>query len=282
MKEKVSLKSYPGIKNAILLCLLFLGIQLGLSVILGVFMGIFGIGTESLVYGIATMVGNLIAFCVVILIGFRKTKRQFNEVFKFKGVPLSLWCAVIVFMLGFIFISSELDNLLKYLLPPPAMFQDVFTSLTVDQLFIVALLVIGIMPALFEELFFRGLILDGLKDNYSPVKAIVVSSLLFGIIHLNPWQFVSAFIIGLFSAWICIKSKSILPSMYIHLFNNTLYLLVMKFPDSVPIRGFNAFYDAAVVEFQPLWLDISAVAVTLLGLFLLKRNFDKHKQENPV
>jgi membrane protease YdiL (CAAX protease family) len=279
MKEKTVLGAYPGVGSSVLLCLLFVGIQIAVGGILGFVIGLLGYGADSFAIGLATMAGTLLAFAVVLIIGFKKTKLKFNEVFKFNGVSPALWCAVIIFMLGFLFVLSEIDNLINYILPMPEALQDVFKTVTVDQLFVVGIVLIGIIPALFEELLFRGLILDGLNRNYTPVKAIVISSLLFGIVHLNPWQFVTAFLIGLFSAWICIRSKSILLSMYIHLFNNLVYLIMMKYGDSIPLPGFNNSQTLAR-EFQPVWLDIAAVAVTLLGLFLLKREFDKNDVRN--
>lgn len=38
-----------------------------------------------------------------------------------------------------------------------------------------------------EELIFRGMMLEGLLKKYSPVTSIIISSILFGVAHLNPW-----------------------------------------------------------------------------------------------
>jgi membrane protease YdiL (CAAX protease family) len=227
---------YPTIKNAILLCLLLLGIQIGLGLLIGVFRLIFNISDISLFVGVLTALTSIISFGIVLLIGFKKTKRKFNEVFKFNKVSPFLWGAMVVFMIGFVIVTSELDNLLNYILPMPEMFSNIFETLMAEQIFITAIIVMGIIPAFTEELFFRGLILDGLNSNYSKRKAIIISAVLFGVIHLNPWQFLSAFIIGLFSAWICIETRSILLCIYIHFFNNVLYTVVVKFRDLIPMN----------------------------------------------
>jgi membrane protease YdiL (CAAX protease family) len=115
-------------------------------------------------------------------------------------------------------------------------------------------------------------ILNGLAKNYSNKKAIVVSALLFGLIHLNPWQFVTAFMIGLLSAWICIKTKSIVLCVYMHLFNNISSVLAMRFRDHIPIRGFNAAFTGTPEQaFQPLWFDGIGIVLVLLGIALLRR-----------
>jgi membrane protease YdiL (CAAX protease family) len=187
-----------------------------------------------------------------------------------------LWIATIVFMTGFVIVLSETDNLLNYILPMPEMFSDLFETLMARQILILAIIVIGIIPAFTEELFFRGLILDGLKNNYSKRKAILISALLFGIIHLNPWQFCGGFIIGLISAWICIETNSILLSIYIHFFNNVLYTITVKYKELIPIKGFNNNFTTPVV-FQPLWFDLTGLAILIIGTIMLIQGLKRAK-----
>jgi membrane protease YdiL (CAAX protease family) len=275
MEKNMENKSYPRIKNAILLCLLLLGIQLGAGLIFGIFLGLYGLENESMINGIGLIFISLLTFGLVILIGYRKSHKSFNEVFMFNNVQLNLWIAVIVFMFGFVILSSELDNLLNYVLPMPEFLQDVFNSMLANEYIILSIILVGIIPAFVEEMFFRGVILSGFKENYSQKKAIIVSSLLFGIIHLNPWQFVTAFIIGLISAWICLQTKSILPSIYMHLFNNMLSVLVMKYGGIISIKGFNtAYYERS---FQPLWFNAVGIILTGIGVLLFINSIKKAK-----
>jgi membrane protease YdiL (CAAX protease family) len=272
----MEVKIYPTIKNSILLCLLFLGIQIGTGLLIGILPILANISEHSLFTGILMALGNILSFGIVLLIGFKKTKRKFNEVFKFNNVSLYLWIAIIVFMFGFVIILSEIDNLLNYILPMPDFFRNIFETLMAEQVFIVAVIIMGIIPSFTEEMFFRGLILDGLKSNYSKRKAIIISALLFGIIHLNPWQFMGGFIIGLFMAWICMNTNSIVLCLYIHFFNNTLYSVTVKFRNLIPIRGFNANY-VTPVEFQPLWFNLIGLVLFILGIVLLINGFEKTK-----
>jgi membrane protease YdiL (CAAX protease family) len=269
-EKKMENKNYPKIKNAILLCLLFIGIQLGTGLILGVIIGLLGLGTDSLVYGLGTILLNLLSFGLVIFIGYKRTHKSFNEVFMFNNVSLNNWVSIIVFMFGFVIVSSEIDNILQYFLPMPSFLQDVFGSILVNKYIAVSILLVGIVPAFVEEMLFRGVILNGFKGNYSQKKAIIISSLLFGIIHLNPWQFVTAFIIGIISAWICLKIESIILSIYIHLFNNMVTVFVLRFKDIIPIKGFNTAYSEQT--FQPLWFDIIGVVLTVAGILLFIKN----------
>jgi membrane protease YdiL (CAAX protease family) len=264
-------KFYPTIKNAVLLCLLFLGLQLGFGFVAGLCIGLLRLPMDSLPYNVGMILVQLVSIGAVILIGHKKTKQKFNQVFRFNPVSAALWVAVVIFMAGFVIVSSELDNILLYFLPMPDMFLEVYQSMLTNRFFIVSLLMVGLLPAFCEEMLFRGLILKGLSENYTEKKAILVSAFLFGLVHLNPWQFVSAFLIGLFAGWICLKSKSIVLCVYLHLFNNVLALAAEKAGDALP-PGFNGQINGEV-QFQPLWFTLLGLALTALGFYLLHKNF---------
>lgn len=74
-----------------------------------------------------------------------------------------------------------------------------------------------------EEVFFRGILLNGLlNNNINPIKAIIFSSFLFGIIHMNPWQFIGGMIMGSIFGIIYFYTKSIFNCILLHSFNNML------------------------------------------------------------
>jgi membrane protease YdiL (CAAX protease family) len=245
---------------------LLFGLQLSAEVILRLITGIFGIDAESVLYETGTMLIDLLASALVIFIGYKKSRKKFGEVFAFKNVSLSLWIAITIFMSGFIILSSELDNILEYFLPMPEFLQEVFERMLGNEYIIISVLSVGIIPAFVEEMLFRGVILSGFKENYSRKKAIITSSLLFGIMHLNPWQFVTAFILGMVSAWVCLKIKSLSISIYLHLFNNITVVLVMKTSGIITIKGFNTAYSEQA--FQPLWFDITGILLASIGIIM--------------
>lgn len=270
--------NYPKIKNAILLCLLIIGIQLVAGFIVGFVLGLLGYTIKSFFYGIGIIIVQILSFATIIYIGWKKSKTSFNHLFKFNKVSIDLWIFTILFSFGFIILSSEIDNVFNFILPMPAILNDTFNVIFINQNIFVAFILTGIIPAFTEEMTFRGLFITGFSKNYSVKKSIIVSALLFGLIHLNPWQFITAFIIGLFSGWLFYKTKSILLCIYIHLFNNTIYLLTTRFPDFIQIKGFNSNYKMPV-QFQPLWLDLIGIAFTVGGFLLLGKAI-KEKQEN--
>jgi membrane protease YdiL (CAAX protease family) len=87
------------------------------------------------------------------------------------------------------------------------------------------------LPSIFEEIAFRGVILVMFLRYYNHPKAVLFSALGFGLIHLNNlldgadpvWvagQVVWATIIGMFYAYVTIKSDSLLPAMIVHYLGN--------------------------------------------------------------
>jgi len=274
------IKKYPTVKNAVLLCFLFLGIQLGLGLAFG-FLQAFNIFPSSSIFsGVIELFTYLFSFGLVIWIGFKKTNKGFNEVFKFSNVSAELWVSAVVLSFGLVVVISELDNLFNFILPMPEFFRNFFSSMMEDQPLVMAIIYIGIAPAFMEEFLFRGLILDGFTANYSKSKAIVVSALLFGLIHLNPWQFFTGFLIGLALAWICIETKSIVLCVFIHFFNNTLYVLVVQFKDFMPVKGFNVNFETAA--FQPWWFTLSGAALVALGAWLMINSIKKERAAEQI
>lgn len=86
---------------------------------------------------------------------------------------------------------------------------------------IINLVLVALLPAICEETAHRGMLLQGMK-KVGTVRAIVYSSLLFGLLHLNINQTFYAIILGLIMAATVVMSGSIIPAMLIHFLNNGL------------------------------------------------------------
>lgn len=87
-------------------------------------------------------------------------------------------------------------------------------------------LALCVMPAIAEELLFRGAF-QGLMRPCGSAAAIFAPALLFGVLHLNLAQGLTAFACGVFLGWLAERSGSILPGMLLHLVNNALAFLTI-------------------------------------------------------
>jgi sodium transport system permease protein len=84
--------------------------------------------------------------------------------------------------------------------------------------------VLALLPALCEEIAFRGFILTGLLRSFRPWTAVVVSSLLFALYQLNVFQAVPHFVFGVVLGLLVVRSGSVLPGMLFHLVYNSLLI----------------------------------------------------------
>jgi membrane protease YdiL (CAAX protease family) len=115
-------------------------------------------------------------------------------------------------------------------IPMSESFKKIFLELGKMNGFVSILLAVLAAPIL-EEFIFRGIILDGLLKRYSAIKSIVVSSLLFGLVHLNPWQFITGFLMGIFIGYIYIYTRSLSIAILMHGINNLSGTVQMQFTD---------------------------------------------------
>lgn len=87
--------------------------------------------------------------------------------------------------------------------------------------FPVGLLLVAVLPAMVEEIIFRGAVYRSYK-NASPGKAVLLSAFLFGLLHGNLNQFMYAFVMGIIFAFLIEASGSIVSSMIVHFITNAI------------------------------------------------------------
>ena len=86
------------------------------------------------------------------------------------------------------------------------------------------MLVFAVLPAVCEELAFRGFILTGLRRRFRTGTAVVICSFLFAISHMNVFQFLPTFALGLVLGLLAVRGGSVLPGMAFHLVHNGLLI----------------------------------------------------------
>lgn len=90
------------------------------------------------------------------------------------------------------------------------------------------LLTIAVLPAVCEEMFFRGFLLSGLRQRMRPLALCVLIGLVFGLFHADLWRIPTTATLGMVLTWVCLRGGSIYPAMLIHLLNNSAALLATK------------------------------------------------------
>ena len=92
----------------------------------------------------------------------------------------------------------------------------------------VALLAIALVPAVCEEVLFRGLLLRALATRLVPAAAIALTALAFAAYHLSVVQLVPTFTLGLLAGVLAHRAGSVVPAILAHLLNNGIAVLVSR------------------------------------------------------
>jgi membrane protease YdiL (CAAX protease family) len=128
-----------------------------------------------------------------------------------------------------------------------------------NEMFLVPLLVIAVMPALCEEFLFRGVVLSHFQINMHPITAAVICGLLFALFHLAPAQIIPIIPIGIWLSYIAIRSGSIIPGIALHFLNNLIAILLIKYGSS----------ESWLASGEWLWLLIGII-LSVAGIFLFE------------
>ena len=120
-----------------------------------------------------------VTFWIAYLIRKHKTGNS-TFIFKIENKRIIPFIIFSIVALNFGLISPIIE-----LIPMSESWQKLFADLIGQSSFFSFLSIVIAAPIL-EELIFRGIILDGLLKKYSPINSILISSVLFGLVHLNP------------------------------------------------------------------------------------------------
>ena len=154
------------------------------------------------------------------------------------------------------------------------MFTELMKQMTGGPLW-ASFLVVAIFAPIFEEWMCRGMVLRGLLTKMKPAWAIVLSALFFAVIHMNPWQALNAFLIGLMMGYVYYKTGSLILTMVIHFVNNGTAVILSH------IEKFKDYEDLYWVEIMDKSTYVILFAVSCIILAACLWAFSRIKVENP-
>ncbi|MEN0007092.1 MAG: type II CAAX endopeptidase family protein [Bacteroidota bacterium] len=261
---------YPSTGQSFVLLLICIGFTL-----------VFGIVQAELSAYVSTeaafLIMYLLTFGATLLVGLR-LKRRAEGWFQFSvaGIPLVAYPILYLVTINIMNICIPLTELVPMPEEVRRILEDLIGSGNV-YMFLAAV----IAAPIFEELIFRGVILNGLLRNYNHWYAIALSSFLFGIAHLNPWQFIVAFLLGLFLGWVYYRTQSLIACILIHFFTNgTSFTVSMIWEDEATTDAITMYGGSMTY----LLLGMLASVLMIAGsIYVLDRLFqapvDWHQKE---
>lgn len=257
---------YPTILQAIHLLILYLFIQTVVDFPLAL-IDYFN-DTEYLYHPVKKVLLNAGSTLFILIYGIRRSGTGIKSIF-----PMKFFNPIVILPVALFFIGAH--NFLEYInrwvdkmIPAPAWFWELFSKIFEnDYGFWGAFFKVAIVAPVIEELIFRGILLQGLRKNYHPATAVIVSALLFSLYHLNPWQMPATLLLGILLGWLMLRTNNILLAIIGHSLNNALVLLTVTY---WPVISENAFFLLSTQKKLSLSGLLVILAVLLIYLLTIK------------
>lgn len=244
-------------------------------------------GSEIKAESITSSLGYIIAYCVcsfliniAIFFVYNKTQKiEFKAIkpkYKMKWHTYLIIAGVgIISLFGIQYFIGMVDNLLKIIGFP---LEEGLSTINPTSwgTYILAVVLLAILPAIGEELVFRGMILHGLRSRFKDAIAVVLSALMFALMHMNLQQLVYPFLLGIIMGWIVLRTGSLVSSILVHFINN---FLVVTFSFVQNMTGFSLAMPNAWWAYV---LTIGLLIVTALICFVIDKLYFKHKSEEKI
>ena len=216
---------------------------------------------------IALMGSEIIIIIATILICRKGFKAPFRWSISFgKGLAV-----VVLSIVGFSALVVLTEALAEWLSLPDYM-EETFKVASLSSLSLWAMAVVGPIS---EEIAFRYGIAGSLLESTKMSKWLVVliSAVLFSLLHMNPAQMLTAFILGLFLGWLYVITLSIWPCIICHVANNAASVILMR-------ENSDNVEDATLSGMIPdnTWFAVTlcgCAVVLLLSVLALRRCTEK-------
>mgnify|MGYP000942751724 CR=1 FL=1 len=218
------------------------------------------------------IIGQMMLFLPLILICLVSAKESPKDILminriSFLDIILSLLLAIAIEP------AMTLLSILSTLIFPNEVSEYLYQA--ADSPLIYSVLAIAVIPAVFEELFFRGIIFSQLK-NVSLKKASIIAGLLFGFGHFNPQQFLYAFAMGILACAVVYRTKCIFPTMILHFTINFSQLMLSRIDYSeiaeelpATLGDAAAAADISISQMILPYVLLTAVSVPIIALIIM-------------
>ena len=173
--------------------------------------------SESSIESAALFLSALLMIWHLVTFGYVKFSSRF-----FSEVSIGILMKTVMLIWGAMYV---LNVVMEWIALPDFM-EDTFFEIANEPLGIVSM---ALLAPLVEEMMFRGAIQNYfMRTSSNPWIGIIVTALIFGIVHMNPQQIVYATLLGVVFGWIYYRTRSLLPVITGHVLNNSIAVISMK------------------------------------------------------
>ncbi len=195
-------------------------------------------------------------FMVIPLIFFLVYRKEpLLQRLRLQVISSQIVIATVLLSLGIVIISDEIDRITNLIFPQPDYFIKLSEMLNTDSSgsFLLLVLAIVVIAPLGEEMLFRGFLQKFLEEYWKDItRAILVTSMFFALIHLNPYWVIQIYLMGMILGYLAWRTGSVIPSFILHGINNGLALVLNS---ASPTLDRLYTWNEHV---SPLWLLVAA------------------------
>ncbi|MFC1554805.1 type II CAAX prenyl endopeptidase Rce1 family protein [candidate division KSB1 bacterium] len=251
------LEKLPSLVEAFLITFSTILFILFITFIFALLSSVFELGNEFLLMGVGIVIPAMIYL--------KFEGYSFKYVFRLNSISAREVTATLIIGISLVIVINFAEALTQYL-PLPDWYEnskEMFEGDLVNQLaigsvysFIILVLSVVVIAAVCEEMFFRGFLQQVFERKFPVGMAIIVSALMFAILH--PLSLIPIIIFAVFLGILSWKANSIYPTMIIHAMNNGITLFMLNLsgtPDET----------ADYVEI-PIYLFVLSLMVLIAGI----------------
>lgn len=216
--------------------------------------------------GIALTQGVVIA--IPLLFGWY-IKTDFKKALSLNKPKLTHTIGAIVLWIGMFFFIQGITSIILIFAPEMLELNEELAKAISHPNFLINIFVVAMLPAVCEEVLFRGMIYKGLENGGKhPRRAIILSGILFGIMHLDFFRMLPTALLGIGLAYIVYASGSIFLAMLVHFLNNGIVVVVGHFVKVPEVE--HVLTSGQLIQSGVLYMVISILPL-LVGISLLKK-----------
>ncbi len=211
----------------------------------------------------AVMGAQIAAFCVPLIVLAIASKTAKPPVkprlsgFTRRAIPFVLFMSITASLLSFL-LSSGIS-----LLTDRPFAQTTYFSMTSDLTVISMIAVAVIIPAIVEELFFRGTV-QGALESVGTMPAIIMTSVAFSLVHASLDNLIGPLVAGLLFGYMAYVLDSAWPAVLAHMINNAVAIAFTYAVEAYQVFNFETYFITFCTFFFALFLYLSMRSLTKL------------------
>lgn len=273
-----NLKPYQGILFILGIFVSYLGLSFGLSLIIPRSLTFYGTIIIQLWFIAAPL---LFIFCM---------KRNLRRVFPFHKPAWGGIGGTVVLWIGTFLVNISMSGTLTYLFPSASENTSMrFWEMASDVPAILLILVIAVMPAIGEELTFRGVFLNSMSGIRYPILAALLVGIVFGAFHMDLMKLLPTGMIGILLCIMLQNSENMIYNSFFHFLNNfisvALLILMRSIARIIPAydqlmeQSFQQSAQMTLAGVGLYWImGCAGPFLIYLGLWLVKRTKKNYRK----